>query len=309
MEKKYALIGVAGGGLMGTGIASKLAAAGQAVIIYEANRDSAALIAERCDAIFGELLEGDGLSEDEADHARSLVRVTTDIAPLGEAGLILEAVSEALEIKQKLYADLERCVAPSAIIASSTSGYVPSQLCASMQRQERFLVAHFWNPPHLVPLVEVVPGPATQHWAVQDVTETLKQLGCNPLVLNREIPGFIGNRLQFAVLREALHLLSEGVADAATIDMVMKQSVGRRYAHIGPLEGADIGGLQTFYSIAQYLWPQLARRCEGLELLQQMVERGDVGRRSGRGLYRWDGPKEQWMRRTRLELLRQSGRR
>jgi 3-hydroxybutyryl-CoA dehydrogenase len=174
-----------------------------------------------------------------------------------------------------------------------------------MARPERFLVAHFWNPPHLVPLVEVVPGDSTQPAVVREVTQRLRDLACSPVVLNRAVPGFIGNRLQFAVLREALHLLREGVADAATIDMVMKQSIGRRYAHIGPLEGADIGGLHTFLSIAQNLWPQLAHDGEELALLRRLVERGDVGRRSGRGLYVWDGRREQWMRNTRLALLRQ----
>jgi 3-hydroxybutyryl-CoA dehydrogenase len=297
------LIGVAGGGLMGCGIAAKLAAVGQRVAVYERLPSAAAQVQAHCAAVFDELVHGGALSAAQAAGAAALVAVTEDSAGLAGAGLVIEAVSESLPTKHALYAELEGQLADDAIIASSTSGFTPARLCAGMRRPERFLVAHFWNPPHLVPLVEVVAGPATRAEVLDRVMRLLAELDCSPVLLRKAVPGFIGNRLQFAVLREALHLLEAGVADAETIDLVMKQSIGRRYAAIGPLEGADIGGLSTFTSIAGYLWRDLAHGEEGLATLRGFLDDGAAGRRSGRGFYVWDEAREAWLRRVRLELL------
>jgi 3-hydroxybutyryl-CoA dehydrogenase len=305
-DKRYGRIGVAGGGLMGTGIAAKLAVAGQPVMVYESMPAAFAQARKRCAAVFAELVDGGVLSRLDAAAAAERVTVTDDIARMADLRFVIEAVSESLPIKHTLYHALENCLAPDAIIASSTSGLTPTELCEAMWRPERFVVAHFWNPPHLVPLVEVVAGPATLGRVVDETMLLLAELKFGPVKLNKAVPGFVGNRLQFAVLREALHLLSEGVADASTIDFIMKQSVGRRYACIGPLEGADIGGISTFLSISSYLMPALAAEKDAIKILVDMARDGKLGRANGRGFYEWTPEKEEWLRQVRLEILRRS---
>lgn len=298
-------IGVAGAGLMGSGITAKLAAAGYDVLVYDSAPASAAGIQEKCAGIFAELVEGGVQSQAQARVADARILVTQDIAGLASAGIVIEAINEELAAKQALFAGLEACIPASAIIASSTSGFTPACLSEKMNRPERFLVAHFWNPPHLIPLVEVLPASNTDKSVVEATMKVLREARCEPVLLKKAVPGFIGNRIQFAVLREALHLLREGVADAETIDLVMKQSVGRRYHSIGPLEGADLGGLDTFFAIATHLMPELAKSEDVLEVLRSRTARGERGRSTGQGFYTWDTARHDWLKQVRLNMLRE----
>jgi 3-hydroxybutyryl-CoA dehydrogenase len=297
-------IAVAGAGLMGCGIAARFAAAGYTVQIYDSAQPALHNVHLRCGAVFGELVEAGLLTEQESLAATARIRVVKSPADLCEAEVVFEAIIESLDAKQALFAQLEQHLAPAALIASSTSGFTPQALSRNMHSPQRFLVAHFWNPPHLVPLVEVVGTPATAESALARCVALLRSAGCEPVLLHKAVPGFIGNRFQFAVLREALHLLREGVADADTIDSVMKQSVGRRYAHIGPLEGADVGGLDTFLAIAGHLMPELAKDESVLDILRAHVQQGHRGRASGQGFHTWDEQREAWLREARRRILR-----
>lgn len=298
-------VAVAGAGLMGCGIASKLAASGLAVKLYDSHADSLDKAASRCAEVFEELVEGGVMTHAASKDAWGRVALVPRVEGLQRAAIVIEAVVEVLDVKHALYAQLEATLAPNAVIASSTSGYTPDLLASEMKHPERFLVAHFWNPPHLIPLVEVLACRQTRPSAVAATMSMLSHAGCEPAVLHKAVPGFIGNRFQFAVLREALHMLREGVADAATIDQVMKHSVGRRYRHLGPLEGADLGGLDTFLSISRHLMPQLAKSEDVLALLDEHVRHGRKGRASGEGFYEWNPEKLAWLRQVRLAMLRQ----
>ncbi len=143
--------------------------------------------------------------------------------------------------------------------------------------------------------------PTRLRWDVR--MEWLRAANCKPVLLSKAVPGFIGNRLQFAVLREALHMLQTGIADADTIDEVMKQSLGRRYRWIGPLEGADIGGLETFLAIGSQLLPHLASSDQGLDVLRQLVSKKRGGRRDGQGIYSWNVDREVRLSQSRLQML------
>ncbi|MCM5682731.1 3-hydroxyacyl-CoA dehydrogenase family protein [Schlegelella sp. S2-27] len=298
-------VAVAGAGLMGCGIATRLAASGLAVTLYDSHAGSLDKAASRCAEVFEELVDGGAMTEGAASVALGRIALTPRLTGLQQATMVIEAVVEVLDVKHRLYALLEDTLAPHAVIASSTSGFTPDSLAGGMRHPERFLVAHFWNPPHLIPLVEVLACRQTRPSAVASTVSLLAQAGCEPVVLHKAVPGFIGNRFQFAVLREALHMLREGVADAATIDQVMKHSVGRRYRHLGPLEGADLGGLDTFLSIARHLMPQLAKSEDVLALLDEHVRHGRTGRASGEGFYTWNDEKLVWLRQVRLAMLRQ----
>ena len=243
-------VGVAGGGLMGCGIATKLVLAGVAVQVHDNAPGAQERVRGNCAAVLAELADAQAITPAQARAAEARIHFTPNVEALAGAGLVIESIIESLPAKQTLYEALERCVPASTRIASSTSGFMPDLLCERMQRPQRFLVAHFWNPPHLIPLVEVIAGPRTDPAVMSDTVDFLRQAGCEPVVLAKALPGFIGNRFQFAILREALHLLREGVADAETIDRVMVHSLGRRYRWFGPLTGADAGGLQTFLQIS-----------------------------------------------------------
>jgi 3-hydroxybutyryl-CoA dehydrogenase len=303
MSLKAVSIGVVGGGLMGCGIAAKFAAADFDVVVYDSDPSAKERIMKICRVIFSELSEGGAASEQDSRRAAGRVRVASGLHELRAVDLVIEAVPESLDLKQAVYARLEKELPKSAIIASSTSSFVPDALSEGMMWPERFLVAHFWNPPHLIPLVEVVAATRTTSQITSRVLTHLRQCGCEPVLLKRAVPGFIGNRFQFAVLREALHLLSEGVADAETIDSVMKHSLGRRYRRIGPLEGADLGGLETFASIGAQLMPHLAKTENVLEVLRAQVALGHKGRLTGQGLYTWSEGREAWLKQTRLDML------
>ena len=297
-------IGVVGGGLMGTGIALKFALAGFDTVLIETDAARIAQIASIVDDILAELIEAEVIRADQPDGVRHHLHTSTDLHALASVDLVIEAIPEVLAMKQKLYVQLETIVRDDAIIASNTSGFMPTGLSSAMTLPERFLIAHFWNPPHLIPLVEVVPGELTSAASVQKTVTYLQKIDAQPVVLQAEIPGFIGNRLQFALLREALHIVQSGAADAQTVDAVMQASLGRRYSIMGPLESADLGGLTTILAVGTHLLPELANDGRALDLLRQKVESGQTGATSGDGFHHWDQARRARMRRQRQQLLR-----
>jgi 3-hydroxybutyryl-CoA dehydrogenase len=297
------IVGVAGGGLMGVGIATKFALAGHAVVVVEASAERAAGIPAVAAGILAELLDAGVIDAARRDAALARLRVATTLEALAGAALVIEAIPEVLAAKHALYAQLEAVLAPDAIVASNTSGFPPDALAAHMQRRARFLVAHFWNPPHAIPLVEVVPGSATDRAVVERSVALLAAIEAEPVVLQAAIPGFIGNRLQFAVLREALHIVRSGAATPETVDAVMKACLGRRYSIMGPFESADLGGLHTLAGIGANLMPELAKDEDVLDLMRAHVEKGELGAASGQGFYTWDDDRIADLKARRLRQL------
>jgi 3-hydroxybutyryl-CoA dehydrogenase len=281
-------IGIVGGGLMGVGIATKFALAGHATLVVEADSARAAGIPLLAADILSQLADAGVIDAPQRDAALARLRVAGDPGELAGAAMAVEAIPELLAAKHALYEKLEAIMAPDAIIASNTSGFPPDALSEHMAQPARFLVAHFWNPPHLIPLVEVVPGKATARETVERSVRLLAGIGAEPVVLKAAIPGFIGNRLQFAVLREALHIVRSGAATPETVDAVMKACLGRRYSIMGPFESADLGGLHTLMGIAANLMPELAKDEDVLELMRAHVDKGELGAGSGQGFYTWD---------------------
>jgi 3-hydroxybutyryl-CoA dehydrogenase len=297
------LIGVVGGGLMGVGIATQFALAGHATLVVEAEPGRAAGIPGLAADILSQLAEAGRIDLPARDAALARLRVTDELDQLAGAALTVEAIPEVLAAKHTLYAQLEAIVAPDAIIASNTSGFPPDALSEHMAGQGRFLVAHFWNPPHLIPLVEVVPGSVTGPEVVERCVRLLAGIGAEPVVLQAAIPGFIGNRLQFAVLREALHIVRSGAATPETVDTVMKACLGRRYSIMGPFESADLGGLRTLMGIGANLMPELAKDEDVLELMRAHVDKGELGASTGRGFYTWDDGRFEDLKTRRLRQL------
>ena len=282
----FSTASVIGSGLMGTGIAAVFAAAKMKVTLIDTEQKRLDESKNRIQGIATELLSA-GLIEENPEAIAARVVCASDLEACRESGLILEAIFENLEAKHALYTRLEQIVPASTIIGSNTSGLLPSELSRPFHHPERFLVVHFWNPPHAIPLVEVVPNPATKADVTDRVLKFLRSINSDPVLVAKEIPGFIGNRLQYAILREALAIVRSGAATPEAVDTAMKASLGPRYSVVGPIESADLGGLDTFFTIASYLMPLLAKDEDVLQLMKEKVAAGKTGPRSGEGFYPW----------------------
>lgn len=263
-------IAVIGAGQMGAGIARLLARAGNHVRLHDTNP----------------ILVSEAAAEYVAtDTQRGSLRAAEDFHDaVREASIVFEAIPENLDLKAQLYKRIE-AVAPAATIASNTSTFLPSQLAATLNDPSRLLVAHFFNPPEVVPLVELIPSAATDPNLIDTVEQTLLSAGKQPLRLQREIPGFIANRLQAALLREALHLASDGIASFADIDQVVTSALGPRWAAAGPFQIADLGGLDVWAKVAEQLFPTLASTGDVPQSLRNRATCGNLGSKTGIGFY------------------------
>ena len=297
-------LAVLGAGLMGIGIACHFARHGHRVRLYDTDPTRLAEVPAVAAAILHELQESGQF--DAAHQQAVLARLTgtTSLSDLAESTLLIEAIPERLPLKHALYAQLETLIADDAIIASNTSGLPPDSLAAGMIHPQRLLIANFWHPPHFIPLVEVVPGSATRPDLPALVSDFFATAALEAVVLQRAAPGFVGNRLQFALLREALHIVHSGIASPEVVDRVMRAFLGRRYAMVGPLEAADMTGLATVQDICQHLLPELAGGAQMMELVAEKVARGETGARSGQGFYRWDNARMARIQSRREHLLR-----
>lgn len=287
------VVGVLGAGLMGSGIAALLCAAGKRVKVYDVDSTKLSNVTQNVKEVVSEM-EAYKLAEPmRAAHAADYVAAIDGYSEFSDCTAVIEAVVEDAQVKQAVYAQLEEHLAPDALIASNTSNIVPSILADGMKQPQRFLVAHFWNPPHAVPLVEIVPHADTASEVMERTVSLIRRIGNEPVVLNKEVAGFVGNRLQYALLREALWIVENGVANPDEVDRVMTLSLGRRYATVGPFATADLGGLDTFLMISKQLMPQLASGTGPLAIMERVVAQGDTGTKSGRGFFEWSSERRQ----------------
>jgi len=206
---------------------------------------------------------------------------------VADADVVIEAVTEDLEIKQETFRRVDELCPPHTIIASNSSSFMPSKVAAVTRRADRVLVAHYFNPPFLVPLVELVRSPATSDETVAVMHDLMSGIGKRPTVVQRELPGFIGNRLQAALYREALALVEAGVASPSDVDAVIKNGFGRRLAIAGEFEIFDLAGLDTCLNAFNEIMPDLYSLPQPPQILRDKVSQGDLGVKSGRGFYAW----------------------
>ncbi len=203
------------------------------------------------------------------------------------AHFVLEATPEDLQLKKNLCRDLDTFCSPSVIIASNTSGLSLTEMVSLAIHQERFVIAHWFNPPYIVPTVEVVKGERTSNETFETTYQLLKKAGKLPIRILKEIPGFLLNRIQFAMFREVLFCLEQGLATAEDIDLAVKGSLGFRLPTIGPLMTSDLGGLDTFYRISQYLFKVLDDSKIPHRVLKEKIEQGKLGAKTGEGFFKY----------------------
>ncbi len=281
-------VGVIGAGTMGPGIAGAFAQAGCEVVLVDLGEGLLRAGMERLGLGQQALVEAGLLLRGDADEAFGRVRTTTELEAACEGtDLLVEAITEDLDLKQEMFGRFDALCPARAVLATNTSGLSITEIGRGTSRPDRVAGMHFWNPPHIIPLVEVTRGEATADATADLLMGVCRRLGKRPILVRHDIPGFVGNRLQFAVMREALHLLSEGVASAEDIDTAMTAGPGLRYGLLGPLRTADLGGLDVFLAISRYLFARLNSRSEPPEVLAELVEGGRLGAKSGGGFYEY----------------------
>jgi 3-hydroxybutyryl-CoA dehydrogenase len=275
-----ARIGVLGAGLMGHGIAQVFALAGHAVTIYDPVAASLEQVRTRIAANLRDL------GDDETAAQR--VQPCTDLAQaVREADFVVEAVPEDLEIKRKLFRETEALVRHDTILASNTSVIPITAIMQDLHERSRALGTHWWNPPFLVPLVEVIGTQWTSRAAIDWTMLLHAAAGKKPAHVKKDVAGFIGNRLQHALWREAIALVEQGICDAETVDTVIKAAFGRRLAVLGPLENADLVGTDLTLAIHKTVLPAIDSRPAPSPYLERLVAEGKLGFKSGEGFRTW----------------------
>lgn len=290
-------LAVVGAGGMGSGIAALFAARGAPVVLIDpvdGALDRARASIARQLGVYAAGGEGEAMAR---------IRMSPDLEAAADCDLVIEAVPENLELKRGIFAKLDAICAPGAIFATNTSGLSINALAGAVTRRERFVGTHFFTPADVIPLVEVVRNDDTSEATVAAVMDALRAVGKRPVLVRRDIPGFIANRIQHALAREAISLLEKGVASAEDIDEVVKWSLGIRLALSGPLEQRDMNGIDVHHAIASYLYQDLENRQEPSELLRGKVERGELGAKSGQGFYAWSPERRERVLREKSEAL------
>ena len=293
---------VIGAGLMGHGIAQVLASTPGIVWIHDVSQaaldEAIAQITESLD-----LLSRYGFVKEPAE-VLGRIRTTPRLAEaVSEAWLIVEAATEDLGIKQELFANIEAESSRNAIIATNTSGLRLADIAKRVTHQDRIVGSHFFMPAQVVPLVEVSRSNATSNQTMDTIVDHWKKCGKVPIRVERDIPGYVANRIQSALVREATALLRDGVASAEDIDMAVRMSFGLRYLVSGPLEQRDLGGLDLHLTIGREMWPHLDTTAGPHAFVEKKVAKGELGLKSGRGFYDWDGQDPETVRRNRMEAL------
>lgn len=273
-------ITVIGAGRMGTAIACIFAASGSRVSLIETSAQVRAAVPDR----IAEIELSMGWPPDLRDRIRLLEALTGDVA---QSDLVIEAVSENLEIKQAIFKELDRLCPPDTILASNTSVIPITRIGEGLIHRCRVIGTHFWNPPFIFRLVEVVQTEATALDIVERTMSILQSVGQEPVHIRKDVPGFVGNRLQHALKREAIALVEAGVCDAETVDFVVKNSFGPRLAVLGPLEQSDLVGLDLTLAIHQVLLETLDCSRAPQKLLVERVAAGKTGMKAGEGFRRW----------------------
>ena len=278
-------IAVIGAGLMGKMIAFVLSGKYPVCLYDIAYQDVAPAIRDATK----ELVEKRIITSIELEKRITRIRFTTDMTDISISGadLVIEAVFEDMDLKRETFSRLEQICREDCIFCTNTSVMSPTEISRDLKRRERFAATHFWNPAHLIPLVEVVMSDATSERTANTIMDILTAVGKKPVLCKKDVPGFIANRLQHALWREAIYMVENGIADAKTVDDACKYGPGLRWPVLGPMENSDLVGIELTYNIHDYVLKALADNNEPSYMLQEMLSRGELGMKSGKGWQEW----------------------
>ena len=287
-ETRFHTATVIGTGMMGPGIAMSLGLGGVRTTLLSRRQETARHGLEKALSQLALLEEHDLVAATEAARVRRALSVSTDFdAAIEGADLVIESAPEDMEFKQNLFARMDALAQPAAVLASNTSGLSITAIASRCRRPERVLTTHFWNPPHLMPLVEVVMGDRTDRAVAEAVRELLKRCGKTPVLVRKDTPGQLGNRMQMALVREAVNIVQEGIADAGDVDLAAKTGFGLRMPVYGILEHQDLVGVDLGASVVDYVTRDLNNEPGMPLLMRDMLQHGELGVKTGKGFYDW----------------------
>ena len=278
---------IIGTGQMGPTIAVATTLVGCPTTLIGRTSESVASGRAHFDAALRFMVENEVVTADEAATAAGLLRAATDMAAAAEADLVIESIVEHLPTKQEFLRTLDDLCPPDVILATNTSGLRITEIAALMQHPERAVTTHFWNPGHLMPLVEVIQGERTSEETVQRAYRFLLRCGKRPVIGRKDLPGQICNRLQQALIREAIYMVQEGIASADDVEEALKAGAGLRWPVYGPFEHADVVGTKLSLAVQAAVLPSLCNSTEPAPLLREMLDAGRLGIRSGQGFHDW----------------------
>ncbi len=281
---------IAGAGVMGASLAQVYGLSGYETIVYDVIETGLEKGKHLVDLNQDTLISEGIITPEESQKAYSLISYTLEKECFKDCDLVVECIVERLDVKRDFWSEVSEIVPSTALLATNTSGLSITDIAESVKFPERFIGQHWLNPPHLLPLCELIVGEKTSEETVKKMRQLVEGLGKSPVVV-KDINGFIINRIQFAVLREALYIVGTGAATFEDVDTVLKAGMGLRYAALGPFGVADFGGLDTFDRINSYLNKDLCDAKEGSKLLHDMVAEGKLGVKSGAGFYDYSGDK------------------
>lgn len=288
LSNRFHTAAVIGTGMMGPGIAATLTLGGLPTTILSRTAAGVERGLQAAHAQLRLLADNELVDQTAAARAAAILSATVDFdAAIGAADLVIESTPENMEFKQGLFARMEAAARDATVLASNTSGLSITVIASACRRPERVVTTHFWNPPHLMPLVEIVRGEQTSLEVASAVRDLLAACGKTPVVVKKDRPGQLGNRLQMAMVREAVNIVAEGIADVEDVDTVAKSGFGLRLPVYGIFEHQDAVGLDMALSIAEYVSRDLYNEPRVPEYYHAMVARGELGAKTGKGFYDW----------------------
>ncbi len=296
-------VALLGAGMVGYGLALHFAKAGYHVSLYSRTQQTLDKALENIRANLPALLQGQASVDDEIEKIISRIETTRNMdEAVAKAPIIIESVAEDLKVKQDLFRELDQICSSDAILATNTSVMSITAIASKAKNRDKIVGTHFWFPPYLIPLVEVVKGHDTSNETMEITYQFMKKAGKHPIKCLKDVPGFVANRLQHALWREAISIVEKGIADAATVDDAIKQSFGIRIAVLGPIENADMVGLDLVLAIHNTVLQDLEASPNPASLLKDKVSKGELGFKSGKGFYDKWTPES--IKRTRERLTK-----
>lgn len=281
-------ITVVGAGLMGHGIAQIFAVHGHTVCLVDDNAEALDSAKQRVEKNLRNMQDKGVDLNDSVSQILARINTTQELdSACDGSDFVFEAVFEDLELKQQLFAKLDNLCPPRTVLCSNTSVISITEIALNTSHKERIVGTHFWNPPYLIPLVEVVQAEETAGWCMSATHDLLARVGKHPVYVRKDVPGFVGNRLQHALWREAFAIIDEGICDPTTVDEVIRYGFGLRLPILGPVETADMVGLDLTLAIHNYILKHINADPTPSTTLQAKVKKGELGFKSGKGFLEW----------------------